>query len=415
MADPTAHDKALPRTGSNEAGLPMLVVDRAGLPAEKPRSGVLWVLRRFRFLPLIPLLMATGGVVGIYFQPPGLRVLLDVLDIQPGGGTSDPIAVPAAKKSPEVDVPRPALVVGLGKIVPDGEVVTVAPPFGASDARIASIKVSEGDRVKAGDVLAVLDNESQLRAANAAAQATVAARQAALVQTRSAVTASRSEAEASLDRAAAVEENARRELTRAEELFTRRVTTSADVEAKQTSLREASREVDRARAILSRYAGELEDQPDVVVAARNLDQARADLARAEADLERAVVRAPITGTVLTVHVRPGEKPGSAGILNVGDLDRMTVEVEVYQTDIARVDVGQPVEITAEALPRPLSGTVSKVGLEVGRQTLVDADPAANTDARVVTVTVALDEASSPVAARFTNLQVLARIRVGGTS
>ena len=53
--------------------------------------------------------------------------------------------------------------------------------------------------------------------------------------------------------------------------------------------------------------------------------------------------------------------------------------------------------------------MTRVGLEVGRQTLVDASPAAHTDARVVKVRVALDPASSQIAQRFTNLQVTARI------
>jgi HlyD family secretion protein len=115
--------------------------------------------------------------------------------------------------------------------------------------------------------------------------------------------------------------------------------------------------------------------------------------------------------VLTVHVRPGEKPGPQGLMNVGDLDRMKAEVEVYQTQIGRVALGAAADITAEALPRPLQGTVTRIGLEVGRQTAVDASPAALTDARVVKVTVLLEPDSARVAARFTNLQVTARIRV----
>ncbi len=47
---------------------------------------------------------------------------------------------------------------------------------------------------------------------------------------------------------------------------------------------------------------------------------------------------------------------------------------------------------------------------VRKETIIDADPAANTDARVVTVTVNLDEASIAIAQRFTNLQVRAEIR-----
>jgi HlyD family secretion protein len=62
----------------------------------------------------------------------------------------------------------------------------------------------------------------------------------------------------------------------------------------------------------------------------------------------------------------------------------------------------------------LQGTVTRVGLEVGRQTLTDANPAANTDARVVKVYVRLDPDSSEVAARYTNLQVMGRISVGAS-
>ena len=70
------------------------------------------------------------------------------------------------------------------------------------------------------------------------------------------------------------------------------------------------------------------------------------------------------------------------------------------------------EVTAEALPQRLKGSVIRIGLEVGRQTVVDANPAANTDARVVKVTVALAPDSSSLAQRFTNLQVTARITSG---
>jgi HlyD family secretion protein len=153
----------------------------------------------------------------------------------------------------------------------------------------------------------------------------------------------------------------------------------------------------------------------VLVAARNLDAARAELARAAADLDKAVIRAPIAGTVLTIHVRPGEKPGVNGVMSLGDLTRMTAELEVYQTQIGQVDVGDPVTVTADALPRPLAGAVTRVGLEVARQTLTDASPAANTDARVVKVYVRLDPDATSVAQRFTNLQVVGRIAVGGRS
>jgi HlyD family secretion protein len=177
---------------------------------------------------------------------------------------------------------------------------------------------------------------------------------------------------------------------------------------------EAAREVERAQAVLSRYGfGDLDAQADVRVAERNVDTAKADLAHAVADLDKAYVRAPIAGTVLTVHARPGERPGTQGLMNLGNIEQMTVEVEVYQAQIGRIALGNAVEVTAEALPQPLEGRVTRIGLEVGRQTVVDASPAANTDARVVKVTVALEPNSSRRARHLTNLQVTARIRTGG--
>jgi HlyD family secretion protein len=96
-------------------------------------------------------------------------------------------------------------------------------------------------------------------------------------------------------------------------------------------------------------------------------------------------------------------------MEMGDTDHMMAEVEVYQDRIAAVAVGQPVELAAVAIGRTLRGMVQSIGLTVGRQGLVSDDTAANTDARVITVMVELDSQSSAVAARYTNLEVIARI------
>ena len=69
---------------------------------------------------------------------------------------------------------------------------------------------------------------------------------------------------------------------------------------------------------------------------------------------------------------------------------MTVEAEVYQTLIGRVAIGDPVTVSAEALAQDLTGVVTAIGLEIGRQSITSDDPAANTDARVVDVIVTLD-------------------------
>jgi HlyD family secretion protein len=402
--------------GASDSGLPRLVVrpvpDQA-VYSRRPK--VRAALRRLRFLPFL-LLLPIGGIIGLYFQPPGLQAVFRVLSLKPGGGTSTPIAVPA-----ELPPTRSAGasesqrgVVGLGKLVPAGDVTVIAPPFGAADARIAALMVEEGTRVAAGDLLAILDNEPPLRAALDSARTIVASREAVLEQTLASVRASRDEARAALDRATASARNAQRELERIEPLHARGVSTTAAFEQRRTAREEAMREVEKAAATLSRWESvEPMQQPDVVVAQRNLDSARAEVVRAERDLDRAHVRAPVDGTVLTIHTRVGEKPSVRGILNLGNIDRMTIEIEVYQSRIGAVAVGDAVEATAEARNTSLKGRVTRIGLEVGRQVLTDPSPAANTDARVVKVHAELDPASSLLARRYTNLQVVTRIAVSG--
>jgi HlyD family secretion protein len=367
---------------------------------------------------LIPLFMATlftGAVIGMYFQPPGLRVFFNATGLQPGAGTDTPIAVAIQQVTAQeqIAVISEGDVVALGRIIPRGDVTSVATPSGAGDARIAELRVSIGDKVAAGDILAILDNLPQLKSSVASAQAALRVREANLVQTRASNTASRAEAQASLERAEATAKATQSDLDRVTALFERGVTTRADFDQVIARANEAGRDVERALATLSRYAtGSETVQADVAVAEANLGAAHADLARAEQDLERAYVRAPERGTVLDINVRTGERPGTAGIINLGDISQMTVEAEVYQTMIGRVTIGDPVTISADALREGLTGKVSAIGLEIGRQSITSDDPAANTDARVVDVIVTLDPMSSTLASTFTNLETIVRIDAG---
>ena len=95
----------------------------------------------------------------------------------------------------------------------------------------------------------------------------------------------------------------------------------------------------------------------------------------------------------------------------GDLqeaDRlMQLVAEVYQSDRQRLHVGQPVRITSSALAMPLEGRITRIGAIVRRQSMINTDPSANTDARVIEVHAELDPASSRRAADLSNLQVTA--------
>jgi HlyD family secretion protein len=401
-------------TNAAEDDLPLLVRPPMETLVDSP-SLFKRIALKLKFIPLIMIFGATIGIVALYFQPPGLKMLMGVLQLEPGGGTSSPIAVPAKPRPQPNATAEPAVnksfkIIGLGRLLPKGDIRTVATPFGAGDARIATLHVEEGQTVAKGDLLASLDNEQNTLAMIESAKATVAARRASLEQIKNSVIASLEETEAQLQRAKSGLSNAGQELERARSLFDRGYTTRALLDQKKAGRDQAQGEVDRLTATLARFsASTLEEQPDIVVAARNVDATLSELRRATSDLSKTRVVAPITGTILDIFVRSGERPGTRGLLKIGNIATMTAEVEIYQTDIGRISMGAPVVLNADALAIPLKGVVSKIGLEVGTQSLVDSSPAANTDARVVKVTVTLDPESSEAANRYTNLQVLAHI------
>lgn len=378
----------------------------------QPPSKRHWFRKRYLLVLLVPVFMFTGAVMGMYFQPPGLQKFYALTGLQPGAGSDAPIALP-----PDIDLPPkmaetmlPTDVVGLARVMPRGDVSIVAAPYGAGDARVAELLVSVGDQVQKGTPLARLDNRTTLESAVLAAQANLAIKEAALMQTRAAIAASRDEAQAALDQAVSAAAEASSSLVRAEELFQRKVATEATLESVRAASAAAVLAVARAEATLKRFSAlALDDQPDVVVATRNMEAAKAELSRARLDLERAVVFAPIAGTILDIHATPGQRPPTGGIMDMGDTSQMMAEVEVWQDRIAAIKPGQPVELAAVALGQTLRGVVDSIGLTVGRQGLISDDAAENKDARVIRVLVKLDADSTQVAARYTNLEVIARI------
>ncbi|MDY7012717.1 MAG: HlyD family secretion protein, partial [Cyanobacteriota bacterium] len=111
-----------------------------------------------------------------------------------------------------------------------------------------------------------------------------------------------------------------------------------------------------------------------------------------------------------IHTRPGEKITDEGIATLGQTQQMMAIAEVYQNDIAKIQVGQPATITSPVLPDELQGTVERIGLQVEQQQVVNEDPTANIDAKVVEAHIRLDPTSSEKVAGLTNLQIAVEIQ-----
>ena len=178
-------------------------------------------------------------------------------------------------------------------------------------------------------------------------------------------------------------------------------------------------EVARLEAILANARNEMARQQDLdrqnLTSKSNLDTAQmgldialADLAAAKASLELSIVRAPLRAQVLEIHAYPGERVGPEGVMELGRTDRMYAVAEVYETDIAEVEVGQVATIRTTAIDDELLGKVERISLKVGRLDVIGADPIAKTDARVVEVFILLDD--SEAVSRFTNMQVKVEIQ-----
>lgn len=384
--------------------------DRASSkPATRRRPR--WFLRVLAvFLTLL-----IGGVGGLYFQGPAVQAIFAWTFLEPGAGARQPIALPVDRMaSPErVAAMETGDVVALGRLQPAGGVVSVALPQGAGDARIDRILVGEGAIVAEGDVLAVLDSLAVYEAALTSAESTLAIRRAVLAQTKVQASATEAEILAQIRGAEASLAAAESELSRAGTLLDKGVRTQAALEDANRAADMSRADLDRLRASLTRHQrGPDGLQVDIAVATAELAAAEAAVAQAHRDLDRARVLAPRNGSIIEVAARAGERPSADGLLRMGDTAQMEAELEVFQTMAPRVALGQSVSLVSGVLgDEPLVGTVSRIGTLVGRQSVTADDPAANTDARVLLVTVALDAASSARAARYVHLEVVARIVV----
>lgn len=347
--------------------------------------------------------------------------------------------------APDVETVTPAVtaVSALGHLKPEGEVVYLSAPSalnGLAASRIAKLLVKEGDKVKVGQEIAILDNHQNLQAALNLAQEDVKVAQANLAQVKAGAKLGEIEAqkakiaglEAEMQGQLAAQDNTiarieaevnnnQLEYDRYNGLFQDGAVAASLRDNKQLLLKTTQEQLGEAKANRTRIETSFQQQikageatltqiaevrpTDVLAAQAEVDRATANVAKAKADLELAYIYAPIDGQVLKIHTRPGEMVGDKGIAALGKTDQMNVIAEVYELDVSKLQIGQKATITSNAFSGNLVGTVTHIGLQVNAQDIVSTDPTANVDGRVVEVKIELNEEDSQKVAAFTNLQV----------
>jgi HlyD family secretion protein len=290
-----------------------------------------------------------------------------------------------------------------------GGVIAVTPPASSRSAVVTELRVEQGSIVQEGDILAVMETRNQAEAAVQEALAEVALREAEVARVRRTLEASKAEVEAQIALARVQLTGAEQTLARAARLADTSTMTPARLEELQTARDARRAELAQAEARRVQLAGAVDVHPDVVSAEAALAAARAAQRRVEADLEDTLVRAPAAGRIMSVTVRVGEPAPESGLLRLAVEGPSRAILEVHQDRIHLVHEGAPVSLRAAAFLGDLTGVVESIGVEVQRQAVFAADPAANADARVFEVRVLLDDSSSAVARDLINLQVLAAI------
>ncbi len=343
----------------------------------------------------------------------------------------------AALEEEVVTPPQQVKVAALGRIEPQGRVVDIAASEGG---RISRVLVAEGDTVGAEQVLAYLDlyevrlAQRDLAASELAeAQALLAAetnagqsqiqeaqtRYQQLDQPQTYAVAAQAAKIKSLEADLAL---ARTDLSRFRQLYQRGAIARQELDQKQTEVDRLQEELNSATATRAQLEsdrltdmrnaeaqiGSAEAQLQLSQAQVKVESAAQNLALAEAQLALTIVRAPQAGQILDVLVQPGEAIATGEpLMAMGNTEQMFVVAEVYETDVGLVEVGQPAQIVSRngAFDEILSGTVAQVGLQIFKNDILDDDPAANADARVVEVRIRVSETDSEVVAGLTNLQV----------
>ncbi|HYF07615.1 MAG TPA: efflux RND transporter periplasmic adaptor subunit [Acetobacteraceae bacterium] len=323
--------------------------------------------------------------------------------VRPGGAERTPAAAPVAAAREQVGVGA------LGRVEPASRIRRLTQPGGMAVTRLDRLLVREGDQVAEGQLLAEFADAAQKDAAVAQAEGAVAEARAGLERTRAGGRPSEVEAQrARIESLAAQADIARRDAQRAELLVPSGAGGVAAAErARYAATRAAA---DHAQAVAELETLTRPRPEDVALAEARLASAEAALAKARADAELARVRAPFAGTILRIHARPGDQVGSDGLLEIGDVSRMEVVADVFETDLPRVREGAVAEILVPGESARFPATVREIGWIVRRQTTASADPVAAVDSRTVEVRLALSDEAAALLRRRSNMQVQVAIR-----
>ncbi len=237
---------------------------------------------------------------------------------------------------------------------------------------ITALFVKEGDHVRKGQVVAQIES-TQAQASVEGQQATI---QSALADTAAAEANEKSmddaiaNAQATLEKSKAALDHSRLDLERANQLYKDKLIAKQDYDSKKADYDTAVASVAEAQTRVAQAKSQKAQATSQVASSqRRVAQSRASLVSMNDVLQKFSVIAPLDGMVTNLPVRMGETvvPGvqnseASTVMTVADMSVITAEVQVDETDIVSISIGQAAEITVDAIPnKTFKGHVTEIG------------------------------------------------------
>ncbi|MDZ8187616.1 MAG: ABC exporter membrane fusion protein [Nostoc sp. ChiSLP02] len=309
--------------------------------------------------------------------------------------------------------------------------------------KVAQAKLAQVEAgAKAGEIQA---QEASIERLQAQSQGDITEQQQAIARIEAQWQGDKIAQEATIKKLEAELKNAEAEYQRYQQLYSEGAISNSLYDSKNLSVETAKQQLDEAKAVLNRINTTASKQlaeakavlartnttgnkqvseakatltsiaevrgVDVAAAKTEVENAIATLKHAQTELAGAYIKAPIAGQIIKIHTRVGEKISESGIAELAPNDQMMAVAEVYQTDIAKVKLGQKAVITSQAFVGELRGTVAQIGRQVIRQNVFSNQPGENLDRRVIEVKIRLNPQESKQVAGLTNLQVQTAIEL----
>lgn len=345
------------------------------------------------------------------------------------------------------------LFVTQGDIVKKGDIIAIITDY---DSKKAELETAKQDVKVAQSNLAIIlagakegtikAQESTIEMLKAELNGVITTDKAKISRLNAQLSAEKVEKEATIQRLKAEVKNAQSELQRYQELAQDGVISESNLESRQLTFDTTSQSYQEAKAsyqktistltqeiieaeafatqqvnTLTKRIAEAEAKlteiteirsVDVTQSQSQVDKAMAIVKQIEADLDLTTIKAPTDGKIIEIMAREGENIDNAtGVVEMANTSQMVAIAEVYESDVSKIKLGQETTIKSDnnSFEETLKGQVIEISSKIGKKDVLETDPAASVDARVVEVKIAINPENNDIVNKLIYSQIIAEI------